>query len=173
MAKDKLVISKNAAKVRKHWLIATCFQFLILAPFLCILKLLFIPMESSAKTELVGETIGYALTSFISFYIVYYCAYKKFGTGWLTFSLIFGLISLIAQLLLTLTDSSYIGFAMANIWWLLISLKLRKANIAIQLNNKPTDPVYTQSLLELESAQNLEDLDAKFYALVEKTPMYK
>lgn len=132
------IINKSEEKTRKHWLLST-FCFLVFYPltlfaFFAILSH-WLPIPKNTGIGL----IAHAFTGLFSLWIVWHCAYKKYGTRLLTFWLIiipFKQLASIVEVLKETWDLWTIFFLALDIgvflWWYLLSLKMRKVNKSIQ-----------------------------------------
>ncbi len=175
MSKINPVLSESDAKIRKQWLIAHVVRTIVIPMVWCVLCL-FEPGQES-PTYIISSM---AIMSLIGFCLPYYFAYKKYGIWMLTFWLVSMPIKLLTHIFKELLSNpdvlTYVSICVESplcIWWVLTASKLLQVNRAIRYGNKPVDPAYVQASLEIENAQSLADLDVKFYALMEKVPMFK
>lgn len=143
---------ENRESTRKTWLIITIAQAALNVVLNLILFLLLIP-EALDILHLSIFAIVSLLTYVIPTYILYHCAYKKYGTGLLTFILLISPIGFIKYLideieglrlsfstldstLLTLSLFAFLMNVILGLLWFWFSLKLRKVNKEVQLERE-------------------------------------
>lgn len=171
-------------KIRKNWLITTILVTLIPFIFLTILYFWSVTWNILDKTEIYTSmlvTLLYAIPS----YILIHCTYKKFGTAYLTFNLIFSpfhflkatfstcqeikvLLSLngAPSSLIIIVISTVIANISIYIFWYWISLRIRKVNKVIQRRQILSSSRYQNAVTTLHTAVDLDDLNHKFHRII-------
>lgn len=177
-----LKIDEKDKAVRKRWFQYSLFYF-IGYPFLTFLMVIiasfFFPSNTNAWKQ---EILPYGLAiirNLIFFGITYYFAYKKYGTKWLTFCLILISIEIIAFVawiagILNISFSplekgSLVLELPLSIGWFILTWQLRKTNRRMQLSKQFSQD--SKACIDiLEQTASLEDLNSKFYNLLQTQP---
>jgi hypothetical protein len=164
---------KKDQKSRKFWLISAICYFSITAIYILI-DAFFLQKESLSGLQILTILVLCVLVNFVPFYLVYHCAYKRFGTKLLMVVLILGPTRMVHDIVMTIENSSalstYITLifgALFLVYWY-ACLKLRKVNKGFK--TKTLVQEYTQALLSMREAINLESLDMQFSALIKRWP---
>jgi len=173
-----MVNFKNRNDLRKKWLMATIIVY-FLNPSLIFLLMLGTTIKTfpiSAKAAMIGYVAVFAL---IFFLIIYYSAYKQQKNTWLNYYLSIGVLYTCYdyfRIYRGIADKERIFWiiftfciAMDCLWYLL-SFKLKKANGQFQLKTLMGEDDYKKGLELLKTAENLEDLNARFHGLFLKCP---
>ncbi len=133
------------AKTRKRWFIVT-FLYGLFIPLGIVAFFAVISRTTTIQIPfiIIKEAVITAFYSFISFFILWLCAYRKPGTIALTMSLIFTpltvlynlytLVSLPSPLATSMKTHFIIHTALITVWYVL-SIKLRKINRNIQISH--------------------------------------
>jgi hypothetical protein len=137
---DVCKLTKQDKTMRKHWLIATilCYgvQGVLCVVALSLLLYIFLApgaTQSGCQAASAVYVAGCAL-GLLPFYLLYRCAYRKPGTGMLSFFLILETVILLVgfiQLIQGYNDirvGSFIFSAALIIWWSILSLRLKTLN---------------------------------------------
>lgn len=170
------MFSPAELKIRKYWAV-----WLLTATILCSGLLLFgvsvAFIKDSAASILLGSI---SLLEIIFSYTLYYCACKKLGTAYLSFSI----VGAVAFLVIEHVELFMKGYSMQglinelisdgiSIAWIFLCYKMRKINTRIQEQNVTCDESYPQLVKWLEDASTEEELAARFNSIVEgRTPHY-
>lgn len=179
--------SQKEKKIRKRWLNLTIFTHIFIPSIFLLLGILASSIYKSLSL-VIGIPV-FAILIFLSFYILYHCAYQKLGTRYLTFCIILGSLNEIRNLgktivssdLLTLPTSKYlfllevISFAI-SVYWYVLSFQLRKMNKKIRLRERrsiESSEEYKNIISTIQTASSTEDLNRIISELFEKWPNYK
>lgn len=148
MSESNFVISKSQNKTRKHWLLST-FSLLILYPLVLFAFFAVLSESVAIPKDALIESLIHAFAGIIPMWIIWHCAYRKYGTKFLTFWLVTSPIKALASIVEFLKES-YDSWTIAYIlldlaffsWWFIISLKMRTVNKTIQkrLSLKNVEP---------------------------------
>lgn len=148
MLTSKCVITKLENKTRKHWLFSTFF-FLAFYP-LVDLAISSILSLSSISKEALADCSAKVITGIIQAVFLWHCAYRNHGTKLLSFYLVSLPLVLMISIVAPLADSSDAGTTNTSdscdaytittflvalsvfFWWLVLSLKMKNVNKAIQ-----------------------------------------
>jgi len=178
----KFSLEIHEEKIRRHWYI--CLWILTLYPVVVALFGLILGTTTHIlDKESIRDIIKSLINSFASLpfaYLLYFCAYKKPGTVFLTLNLICTPLLLCWDLSKKTLPTDNFGFYLSLIiisldvgltaWWFVLSLKLRKINKKIQNQILKSSPAYSHALSILSAAVNLEDLQSKFLILLNESP---
>jgi len=138
MSLSSRVMNKSEEKIRKHWLFSTI-SLLILYPIALFAFLAALSEGVHIPEDALIEPLAYAFTGLFSLWLIWHCAYRKYGTGMLGFWLIVSPFKQLASIVEALKEPCN-GWTIAFIalgigvflWWYLLSLKMRKVNKSIQ-----------------------------------------
>ena len=134
--------------IRKRWLIATVISYLF--PFMT-MSIAQVAVMSNAGISTAGMGLALLMAFAVmglAIWVFYHCASRRYGTKYLTFTLVTGPIIILVFALLALTNSSprIAGVAATSltssvfvfitslisigiyVWWYILSLKLRARN---------------------------------------------
>ncbi|NGX58967.1 MAG: hypothetical protein KR126chlam3_00109 [Chlamydiae bacterium] len=125
------------------------------------------------------QVLAVGISNLISFWIIYHCAYRKYGTAWLTWCLVIGPIIFLVEnakifnepfnewtLRALLLDIVVFGY------WYFLSVKFRKDNKNIQIQSFISSDTYAEAVASIRSAKNLDDLQFKFHEAFRKCPSH-
>ena len=131
-------------KVRKHWLWLTLLYYCGFGVLLAVVGAVeAITVFDPTVFLILLVPLGFSL---LGFWPLFHCAYRKYGTKYLTFKLalvllgcVVGLVSLCFQpaMVLAMPGPEFvIGLALLGIlaWWCILSFKLRALNKKVRLN---------------------------------------
>jgi ACR3 family arsenite efflux pump ArsB len=179
------IFDKNEQKIRKHWLIALLCNYLVW-PIASFALATFFKISAAGESPLMATAGAFtvlilvliaSLSTIFLVWALYYCAYKKHGTRFLTFWLCVSLLTWAFELygifLMGSLDSYGLSMFAINfplfLWWVVASFRLRSLNK--KLAKRALDcQEYLHGIELMKTAQNIEDLDTKFHALIEKWP---
>lgn len=173
---DLSSFSSYEQKIRKRWRLI--FLLLNLPLILFNLTLLILPFTGEKMTveEWVPAVFGLAIYDSLS-YAFYYWSYKKAGTGWLLFFLCTSPPSILFLLIFFLAANNLLLVAIASVPLLIyISFyyycwQLRKINKKFKENNFPEG--YIEELKELKGCENVEQMNSRYYNLIQKWPQFE
>ena len=124
--------------LRKQWLVLSWIAILAW-PLVTLAFMGYVAMREHVPGHVLGVFLGVAVVTAVVFYFLYYCSYVKPGIRFLTFCLIVGpLLKLKATVdaLKVGHDVVTVAALVVNlgfyIWWYVLSLKLRKMNLALK-----------------------------------------
>ena len=129
--------------LRKEWLLLTIMLYFVFMPFR-IGHLILNPdpaQNPAADREpyfILTMVIVYAFFSFLYFYVLYRCAYKKPGTRYLTVLLVITAVGILRELgsisksLSMLDQCLSVVSLLAYSWWCVLSYRLRELNHKIK-----------------------------------------
>jgi hypothetical protein len=155
-------------RIRARWLLATRIFYFTLPILFCCFTMIgavyrgfgeqgfvngFFTALAVMGLSMIPSTIGYS--------ILRHCAYKKFGTKWLTFSLCSTLLS------------GWVVFFPPYYWWFKLSLQLRRMNKVIRASQAWENSLYADSLKSLQAAGNEEELNTVFSSMIQSWPQYE
>jgi len=132
--------SPEKQKIRRRWLWALSVGIVIPAIFIVLAIVIKIgtalPVTTFTLGKEFGELIGGLLISLIGSWALYHCAYRKYGTKFLTFNLVFSPLGILAELWKCATHSATKWEIAGELllllplfcWWYVCSLKLRRIN---------------------------------------------
>lgn len=155
---EKIIdLTVSEKRTRKHWIIG----------FWLTIILGCVGLFSGEGSMSIGA-------SFLGMFILYYCAYKKHGTGWLSFQLYVGIpLSLIAMIkdLIAVGDAIsvcvYLVILGLQIYWYVLGFKLLDINKRFQ--KELNRCVHFNSVLE--NCSDLEELDKQYFRLIRRKPV--
>lgn len=179
-------MTPQEVKVRYFWLISTisltCFPLLL---FSLIVYVLTIVYGEDSSTALLG-TVAISTICAILTYILIHCAYRKFGTAYLTFCLVLGPIYFLKATLGTWTSlsdliaeglpapfvlvltSCFLMNIFLYLFWFVMSCKLRKVNREILRRKIHSCNTYQEAVAKLTNATCINDLNQKFSNIVKR-----
>ena len=142
MMNHSLILDEKEQKTRNHWLRATAIR-MILLPIIGFLLSLFFSFRNSIlqldSVALVVTLFGFIVVMAFGvmwFFIMRRCSYKKPGTKFLTFLIVIGFIGLIYFPFLIFKNLNLSAILIldfsVNVYWLYLSVKMRKINKKIQ-----------------------------------------
>lgn len=135
-----LSFEAKESKTRKRWMFAFCANYFLY--WLSIVSTVF-PIDSPNEEPLIGlaAIIPYTILTGIIAWIVYHCAYKKKGTGLLSWIVIMSPLLLIRDLAMggfakeemdiSMWCAAACGFALFGFYWF-SSLRLRRINYEVK-----------------------------------------
>ncbi len=173
MGIKKYQFSKDESILRKYWLFATFFSY-VLYPLLAITLLFF--FKETLPKDAFSQTSAQLIGGLFAFWIIWYCAYENPGTAWLTCLLVIKAYALFSSISSIIRDSNIWNVGLESIeiaivaWWCLLSLKLRKLNIKIQIETFVSSAFYHVSVNSIRSAVDLDDLQFKYHDAIRKYP---
>lgn len=178
---EAFVISPCDAHTRRWWLISTIVNYLaILFPLvalLCYNALARDPPKEILETFLMLSVTVVILTP--GFAIMYHCAYKKFGTAWLTWSMIttpYGLIRTYFELRNNWNCASSVimgVFVASSLWWIEQSLRLRKTNKRITCEIFERSELASSIKTQISTASTLTELNVVMHNLINEWPQHE
>lgn len=148
MLTSKCVTTKPENKTRKHWLFSTFF-ILVFYPLID-LAISAISSVSSIPKEVLADFTVKIITGVIQTIFLWHCAYRNHGTKLLSFYLVALPLLLVISMVVSLADpgnvdtttasdscatytiTASLGALAAFFWWLVLSLKMKNVNKAIQ-----------------------------------------
>ncbi|WP_154017859.1 hypothetical protein [Candidatus Protochlamydia phocaeensis] len=164
----------DSSKVKKRWLLLLVTMSLVLPLFNLGVEGAFLSNEAF-KLALI-ETSIQLFVGLIWALVMYFCAYKKPGTGLLTFQLVLGVIGLIKMPAFLIDDLKqghgqirlYLNLINIGITigYYVLSYQLRKINKAIQSAGIQFSDLYTEALADLQQAATIKELDTRFGSLM-------
>lgn len=108
-------------------------------------------------------------------YTIYRTAYKRPGTLWLSWCIVFAIIFMLSDIgsfiFYVPTDKDVLSFSvniLLEIWWCYLSIKLWRINKNTQFTQ--LDKRYWEALACLDNADDPEDLDKALFRLVRDWP---
>lgn len=174
-------------QTRKKWLILT----FIISFFPLILPIISYGITKNSVLEVNAkvppELFASLIQSILFSYLIIYCAYKKFGTRYLTFNIamfplyfltifpwnlyiIFKTGEEMPLLSKLISSGEQLCTAFFYLYWFLTSIQLRKINKEIQCRLVMSNPEYQEGINLFRHATDLNDLNEKFYVLASKHP---
>ena len=173
------LLSLDEQKIRKRWLfwrIKFPAYFFTVAASLIVIVILgmlgFGPKDYEHAIKAVKVLAASALGLSIvlgSLYFLYYCAYKKFGNGWLTLAMLAIAFNLIKDLLSLNQIQDPIELAILIVLFsyqsflLVLDYKLRKVNKLYRARAMLSSEEYIAAAASFQQASNLEELDERFH----------
>jgi hypothetical protein len=130
-------VSKDANKIRRQWLIATICILVVYPIGLLATFALFSIWVSFPEGTLARLAISAAPQAFWMA-VIWHCAYRRHGTGLLTFCIAMLPIRILALLIITVFHFGVwtVGELIINLalvgWWFAVSLRLRRLNLQLQ-----------------------------------------
>ncbi len=128
------MLSEEDASIRKKWFRASL-VYLIAFPIVAVLLLLFELLGKISTSTVVVLVSSVIVSGWGVFGISYLCAYRKFGTRYLTFLVVAGPFSMLKNIVQILKGPQdlwsiiFVGIELAfYIWWYRCTLDLRKVN---------------------------------------------
>jgi hypothetical protein len=180
-------LDKSDEKIRKQWIKYSTFYFLAffaLIFFSEVSVLLFFPENKDAWELDFLQIVIEKIPFLISFGIIYYFAYKKFGTKWITIVLFCGFIKtiIIINLLLNSPNNPELSINL-NTWdgmieivgiilwmrWYILTWRLRQLNRRMKLKRQfPEDSKF--GIDTLAHSISLEELSSNFTHILRTSP---
>ena len=140
MSISSSVTNNSENRIRKHWLLSTA-SFLIFYPLALFAFLSFMSTRISIPEDALIEPLAHALAGSFALWLIWHCAYKKYGTKLLSLWLVVSPIKMLASIVECLKECGEINvwvIALVSLeisiflWWWLLSFKMKAVNKAIQ-----------------------------------------
>lgn len=173
-------------KARKQWLIFSLLILMVYPLFEGIVVLAYYSDLGKSWEQAFWDFFRSVFGSQISFWLIYFLAYKGGGTKFLTFNIFvsgLGVLSLISSLfVLIFTATAFLNYnalilsalisasALFQIVWIFVSCKLMRDNrVRYLLKKYPDQTLYC--LHFMNQSNNSEELNSNLYQLVQKKPL--
>lgn len=163
--------SEQEQRIRKEWLLATRALYFGLPMVSCVAMFI---LYYSGHVSSGGLAVSiFSLIEVFVFYICYlimkHCAYKKYGTLYMTFGMVMSILHFVAEVLQIETRADALGllllFAFLS-WWLQASYRLRPLNKRAERWKD-----YAEAFdREIKNGKDISELDRIYSDMVKNCP---
>lgn len=158
-------------KIRANWRFLTIIRYLGI-PLFAFFCMGLLSLKFDFPKDEFTVSASEVFISLVAFLIIYRCAYQKYGTAFLTFTLVIAPLGMILSFQelknFTAAWSYYLTGAdlVLFIWWYVLCVQLRQVNVRMRLKVIRSSESFLHAINVLQQAVTLEELHSKFGSLL-------